>query len=117
MLLPVALLVRPGGLWQNKSMKRDIALARLRNFERHLRQQGVSALYLFGSTARDEAGDQSDLDLLFESDPRVNFSLFTQMRLKHELSDSLGTRVDFISREGLRPRVKARVEQEMVQVF
>jgi len=98
-------------------MKRDVAIARLRPFESRLREQGVSALYLFGSTARDEASDTSDLDLLFEYDPKVHFSLFTQVRLMHELTDGLGTKVDFISREGLRPRVKARVEQEMVQVF
>lgn len=98
-------------------MKRDVAIARLRPFESRLREQGVSALYLFGSTARDEASDTSDLDLLFEYDPKAHFSLFTQVRLMHELTDGLGTKVDFISREGLRPRVKARVEQEMVQVF
>lgn len=92
-------------------------MARLRPLEQRLRQRGVSALYLFGSTARDEAGDKSDLDLLFEYDSASRFSLFTQAELMLELTDGLGTKVDLISRKGLRPRVKARVEQEMVQVF
>ena len=34
-------------------MKRDVALARLKPYERRLRERGISALYLFGSTARD----------------------------------------------------------------
>jgi uncharacterized protein len=98
-------------------MKRDLALARLKPFEPHLRQRGIKALYLFGSTARDEASDSSDLDLLFEYDPTSSFSLFDQAGVMLELSDRLGSRVDLLSRTGLRPKVKARVGNEMVRVF
>ena len=98
-------------------MKRDVAIAKLKPFEHRLRERGVEALYLFGSTARDEAGETSDLDLLFEYDPATSFSLFDQAGLMLELSDSLGSKVDFVSRRGLRPRLKARVEAEMVQIF
>ena len=58
------------------SMKRDVALARLKFYEHHLRERGISALYLFGSTARDESSESSDLDLLFEYDEGSGFSLF-----------------------------------------
>ncbi len=98
-------------------MKKDMALAKLRPFEPRLRERGISALYLFGSTARDESGDSSDVDLLFEYDPAGGFSLFDQAGAMLELSDSLGARVDLVSRFGLRPRVRARVEQDMVRVF
>lgn len=98
-------------------MKRDVALARLKPLQSRLLERGISALYLFGSTARDEASETSDLDLLFEYDPATSFSLFDQAGLMLMLSDSLGTKVDLVSRRGLRPRLKARVEGEMVQVF
>lgn len=98
-------------------MKKAVALERLRPFESRLRERGISALYLFGSTARDEAGDTSDLDLLFEYDASKKFSLFDQASAMLELSDGLGTKVDLISRNGLRPRVRTRVESEMVRVF
>ena len=58
------------------SMKRDVALARLKFYEHRLRERGISALYLFGSTARDESSESSDLDLLFEYDEVSGFSLF-----------------------------------------
>lgn len=58
------------------SMKRDVALARLKFYEHRLRERGISALYLFGSTARDESSESSDLDLLFEYDEGSGFSLF-----------------------------------------
>jgi predicted nucleotidyltransferase len=98
-------------------MKRDIALARLKPFERRLRERGIIALYLFGSTARDEAGNASDLDLLFEYDQSRPFSLFDQAGAMLELSEGIGTRIVLVSRTGLRPRVRARVEGEMVRVF
>ena len=98
-------------------MKREVALARLRPLQRRLQERGVSALYLFGSTARDESDETSDIDLLFEYDPATSFSLFDQAGLMLMLSDNLGTKVDLVSRRGLRPRLKARVEGEMVRVF
>jgi predicted nucleotidyltransferase len=98
-------------------MERNVALARLRPFEKRFRERGVTGLYLFGSTARGEAGERSDLDLLFEYDPTKKFTLFDQASLMLELSDSLNAKVDLVSRKELRPRVRARVELEMVQVF
>jgi predicted nucleotidyltransferase len=98
-------------------MKRETALTRLEPFEDRLRASGVSALYLFGSTARGEANETSDIDLLFDYDPSSSFSLFDQARLMLELSDGLGSRVDLVSHRGLRPRLKSRIEGEMVRIF
>lgn len=98
-------------------MEREVALARLRPLEQRLRQQGVSALYLFGSTARGEADEKSDLDLLFEYVPDRGFSLFDQAGLQVELSELLNTKVDFVPRKGLHPYLKSRVESELIKVF
>ena len=102
---------------QNLSMKRDVAFAKLRPFEDSLRARGIRALYLFGSTARNESRESSDLDLLFEYDETSRFSLFDQAGATLELSDGLGVKVDLISRFGLRPRVRDRIERDMVRVF
>lgn len=101
----------------NETMKKAEAIERLKSFERRLRERGINALYLFGSTARDEAGEASDLDLLYEYDPSRQFSLFDQAGAMLELSDGLGARIDLVSRAGLRPRLRSRIESEMVQVF
>ncbi len=98
-------------------MKKAEAIYRLKLFERRLRERGISALYLFGSTARDEAGEASDLDLLYEYDLSRRFSLFDQAAAMLELSDGLGAKVDLVSRAGLRARLRARIEGEMVRVF
>ncbi len=98
-------------------MNKAEAISRLKPFERRLRARGINALYLFGSTARDEASAASDLDLLYEYDPARSFSLFDQAGAMLELSDALKTKVDLVSRVGLRPRLRARVEDEMIRVF
>lgn len=98
-------------------MEREVALARLRPLEQRLRQQGVSALYLFGSTARDQADEASDVDLLFEYDPASKFDLFDQAGVYLDIKDALGREVDLVSRRTLRPSLRNRVESELVQVF
>jgi uncharacterized protein len=98
-------------------MKREVAVAKLKPFERHLRERGIKALYLFGSTARNEARDTSDIDLLFDYDLNSSFSLFDQAGLMLDLSDQLGSKVDLISFHGLRPKLRARVQGEMIRIF
>jgi predicted nucleotidyltransferase len=66
---------------------------------------------------RDEADDASDIDLLFEYDPTAQFSLFDQAGAMLDLSDGLGAKVDLVSRRGLRPTQRERIEGEMVRVF
>jgi predicted nucleotidyltransferase len=98
-------------------MTRDEALARLRPHEHELREAGLRALYLFGSTARNEAKRRSDVDLLCEIDDDKELSLLDFIGVKHRLSDLLGSKTDLLERRGLRPGIRERVEPELVQVF
>lgn len=98
-------------------MTRDEVMRRLKGHESELREAGLGALYLFGSTARDEADETSDVDLLFEAADRDHFSLFEHAGVHEQLSQFLGAKVDLVSRYGLRPRMRARIEPELVQVF
>lgn len=57
-------------------MRRDDALAKLRNLEPYLRARGLAHVYLFGSVARDEAGPGSDVDVAFDIAPGADFDAF-----------------------------------------
>lgn len=98
-------------------MNSSHTLAALKSFEADLREQGVCALYVFGSIARGEAGPNSDIDLSFDIAPDVKFSLFDQARIAHDLSEALGAKVDFVPRSEIHPYIRARVEAEHVKVF
>lgn len=95
-------------------MRRDKALSVLRASQGQLGQFHVKSLALFGSVARDEAGPESDLDLLLEFDGPATFDLY--MGLKLFLEDLLGCRVDLVMRKALKPRMLPYVEREAVRV-
>lgn len=57
---------------------------------------------VFGSVARGDATEDSDVDFLVEFEP--NSSLLDLLRVQDELSEILGRRVDVVSLGGLKPR-------------
>ena len=85
--------------------------------EPQLRDDGVCALYLFGSVARGDDNAQSDVDLMFDIEPGAHFSLFDQARIGRQLSEMLCVKVDFIPRRSVHPYIKSRVEAEKKMVF
>jgi predicted nucleotidyltransferase len=98
-------------------MKRTEALKRLRAFSGALKARGATSLYLFGSTARNQAGDKSDIDLFLDYDPRSKFNAFDLVATKRLLQDGLGVNVDLTTRNGLHPLIRKQVEAEATRVF
>ena len=82
--------------------------------EQHAEKYHLRALGYFGSYARNEADEDSDIDIVFETDAP---NLFRTVVMKQELEELLGHRVDVLQLRGLtNPRLKARVEKEAVYV-
>ncbi|TVR57197.1 MAG: DNA polymerase subunit beta [Candidatus Competibacteraceae bacterium] len=73
---------------------------------------GVTALALFGSTARDESRSDSDVDILVDFEEPPSFDRY--MALKFFLEDLLGIRVDLGTWRNLKPRIQRRVAQEAI---
>jgi predicted nucleotidyltransferase len=73
---------------------------------------GARNVRVFGSVARGEADEQSDIDLLVELEP--NRSLLDHAGLWVELQELLGVKVDVVSERGLKPRIRQRVLQEAI---
>lgn len=74
-------------------------------------KHGVRNVRVFGSVARGEADENSDIDLLVTISPE--FSLMDHARLERELHELLGCRVDVVSDGGLRrPRFRDRILRE-----
>jgi predicted nucleotidyltransferase len=96
-------------------MRRQQAIAALRSYLPELKRDfGVGRIALFGSTARDEGREDSDVDLLVHFEVGPTFDSF--MGLKLFLEDHLGRRVDLVTSEGLKPRLRSIVEREAVDV-
>lgn len=96
-------------------MDKQAVLRRLTGSIKEIRQRfSVKSLSIFGSIARDKAGDNSDVDVLVVFDQKANFDGF--MELKFYLEDLLGTGVDLVTDKALRPQVRRAIEQEMINV-
>jgi predicted nucleotidyltransferase len=74
-------------------MKREEAIACLKQHEPELKQLGIKRLFLFGSVARNEAHEDSDVDLFFDSQ-KGRLDLFDLMDIKGRASTILGRRAD-----------------------
>lgn len=97
-------------------MSRDEVIRIPRDNASELHEMGLAKLYLFGSVARGEPNPQ-DVDLAFEIGGNPHFSLLTQAGAMLRIEELLGAKVDLVQRKCLHPRIKDKVEREMVEVF
>lgn len=96
-------------------MRREEVLELLTRHREELRERfGVTSLALFGSHARDEAGPESDVDLLVEFADVPSRSVFNDV-IDH-LEDLLGTRVDLVAPNKLNRRMRPYVERDLIRV-
>ncbi len=94
-------------------MDRDRALMILSDHKAELREKhGVKSLAIFGSTARNEARDDSDVDILVEFDRPIGFFGLAQVRFY--LEDALGQQVDLATPGALRSQIRERVYRDLV---
>jgi uncharacterized protein len=98
-------------------MTRNEAIARLKDCAAAVQERGATSLYLFGSSARDEAGPQSDLDLFIDYDPARRFSLVDLAAIQNLLEERLATKVDVTTRDSLHPRLRDTITRSAVRVF
>ena len=96
-------------------MQRDKILSILRQALPELRDRyGVKDLAIFGSVARDEAREDSDVDVLVTYQRPAG--LLEYMGLREDLETRLGRKVDLTTPSALKPRMKPAVEKDLVRV-
>ena len=96
-------------------MDKKAVLSRLKAAIEEIRQRfSVRDISIFGSVARDEANENSDVDILVTFEQKATFDLF--MDLKFYLEDLLGTGIDLVTDKALRPQVRKAIEQEIIHV-
>ena len=98
-------------------MKRDQVINLLKQHESEFRDAGVGSLFLFGSVARDQAHQTSDIDVFFDLARPQGFTLFDLVALQERMQEILGAKVDLMTRKGIHPRRRPRIEAAAVRVF
>jgi predicted nucleotidyltransferase len=74
----------------------------------------VASLGIFGSFARGEATESSDVDILVEFSESVD--IFHFIRLQYYLAEILGRKVDMVTPDALKPLIKDRILREVLYV-
>jgi predicted nucleotidyltransferase len=96
-------------------MKREEALKVLAAHRDELRSMGIERLSLFGSVARDEAGEGSDIDLLVEFASGTPIGIFEFLGVQEALSSLLGVEVDLATTASLHPRLRDAILREAIR--
>lgn len=95
-------------------MTRQRILDKLEANRSELRQMGVKSLSLFGSLAREEATDHSDVDLLVEFDRPIG--LFQFIRVQQYLQKVLGVeRVDLVMLDALHEELRDEILRDAIR--
>ncbi len=96
-------------------MRRELALNLLQAHKAEIVSRfGVRRLALFGSTARDEAREDSDVDVLVDFSGPATFRGY--FGLKFHLEALLGQEVDLVCDDSIRPRIRPYIEKDALYV-
>ena len=100
---------------EGSTMNRDEVLKVLRTHKAALAERfGVTGLALFGSIVRDQATDDSDVDILVRFDSQATSKRY--FGVQFYIEDLLGRPVDLVTDKALRPEMRPFIEREMVSV-
>jgi uncharacterized protein len=98
-------------------ISRNEVVRRIRNHAHAIRAQGATALYLFGSVARDQAQAMSDIDIFVDYDPNGPFSLLNLSGIRLIIMDEIERNVDITTSSSLHPRLRDRILSEAVRIL
>ena len=95
-----------------------VALADIQRQREQIHQlahrHGAHHLRVFGSLARGECSQASDVDLLVRMD--ADRSLLDRIALQQDLQDLLGVEVDVVNEKSLHPLVREQVRHDLVEL-
>jgi hypothetical protein len=98
-------------------MDRSAILARLKEHEAELRRRGVARVALFGSAARGERREGSDIDLMVDIDPNARIGVFEYAGIVQYLVSLFPIRVEVANHKGLKELVRPNAERDAIYAF
>lgn len=93
-------------------MNVDQIISCLKEHWGELKERGVKSIAIFGSMARGEATPESDVDILVEFDKPIG--LFEFVRVKFYLEEIIGSEVDLVTPEAIRPAMREQILAEAI---
>ena len=91
--------------------------AMTRQIAEYFKTQPVVKAWLFGSYARGEQTEDSDVDLMVKFDRSLPIGLFAFMRMHRELEEKLGRKVDLVEEGTLRPAAQLTANRDLKVIY
>ncbi len=82
-----------------------------------LMQSGIKSAEIFGSRARGDNRPDSDIDILIQFEEGKTLGLFEFVALERKLSETLGVKVDLITRDSLSPHIKSFILKDLKTIY
>jgi uncharacterized protein len=98
-------------------MDRQSVIKRISDNKAALQAIGLKRVSLFGSTARGDATQISDVDLAVTLDEEAAIDLFRFAAMSEKLSRLVGARVDLVVEPARNRRVQAEIDRDRVRVY
>ena len=83
----------------------------------YFKTQPVLKAWLFGSFARGEQTEKSDIDIMVAFDHSSPIGLFAYARMRRELEEQLGCKVDLVEEGTLRPAAASTAEHDLKMIY
>jgi len=96
--------------------KEDILDYLKSNQDYYYNQFGVRFIGLFGSFARNEANENSDIDILYKIEKDKKLSIFKYLKLTKQLEDFFHKKIDLIRDEKIKSQIKSYIQKDLTYV-
>src|SRR5919108_2209840 len=98
-------------------LTREEVIKELRRLRPELERRGVAHASLFGSLARGEDSDGSDVDIAVVMRPDARISGYDFVGIELFLSEQLGQKVDLVEEPAQRPYLQTEIERDRVRAY
>lgn len=99
------------------SPTREEIIDGLLELKTNLQAQGIANLAMFGSRARGDHHQESDLDLLVDVQENRKFSLLDLLGVSHTISDKLGVSANMFMRRSIEPGMAESIRPDVIEIF
>ena len=104
-------------LYRGEKMNKQEIIQKLKDNKNIIEKYGITKLFLFGSYARNEATEDSDIDLVYENDSEKPISYIDYVELEDFLTKNFNKKIELVNYKYMNPIIKKIAEKDFVYVY